>query len=85
MPNRNYQKGRRKEYAIKHRLEKDGYICLRTAGSHGFADLIAIHPDTRLILFIQSKPKKFSKRLTEEIVKKFAFLKGDFKVAFSVE
>jgi len=62
MPNANYQKGRRKEYLIKKQLEREGYIVLRTAGSHGFADLIAIDKDARLIKFIQCKPDNFCAR-----------------------
>lgn len=85
MTNFNYRKGRAKEYRIAKRLQKDGYITIRSAGSHSFADLVAIHPDTRTILFIQSKPKNFSQNKMNELIKKYAFLKGEFKVAFGVE
>lgn len=44
--NRNYQRGRQKEYELKERLEGDGYIVFRTSGSHGIADLIAVKPRT---------------------------------------
>jgi Holliday junction resolvase len=44
MPNRNYLRGRAKEYQLKEKLEKRGYIVFRTSGSHGIADLIAIKP-----------------------------------------
>lgn len=44
--NRNYLRGRQKEYSLRERLEKEGYIVLRTRGSHGFADLVAIKPRT---------------------------------------
>ena len=60
MPNANYRRGRDKEYRVKRRLEKEGLIVLRTAGSHGFADLIAIDIDDLKIRFIQCKPNKFS-------------------------
>ncbi len=60
MPNKNYVKGVRKERRIKHELERDGFIVLRTAGSHGFADLIAIDKETNIIRFIQCKPDNFS-------------------------
>jgi hypothetical protein len=42
MPNRNYLRGRAHEYAIKRKWERDGWTVLRTAGSHGFADLVAL-------------------------------------------
>lgn len=54
----NYTKGRRKEYQLIHRLELEGYIIIRSAGSHGFADIVAIKfPEIR---FIQVKPDDFS-------------------------
>lgn len=53
MTNKKYQAGRRFEYEVKEYLENKGYIVLRTSGSHGFADLVAIgHGD---VLFIQCK------------------------------
>lgn len=39
-----YAKGRRLEYAVKKRLEAEGSLVFRTAGSHGAADLIEIQP-----------------------------------------
>jgi len=62
MPNKNYVKGRAKEYRLKKKYEEKGYIVMRTAGSHGFADLIAINSEE--VLFIQSKPKSLSKTAT---------------------
>jgi len=53
MVNKKYQAGRRFEYAVKKYLEGKGYIVLRTAGSHGFADLVALGNSE--ILFIQCK------------------------------
>jgi len=79
-----YFKGRYYEYRVKEILEKSGYIVFRSAGSHGFFDLIALHPITKTILFIQVK-KKFRK--DENIKKALEILKdfGDFaKVYFQV-
>jgi len=42
--NRNYNRGRKKEYLLKDRFEKEGYIVFRTAGSHSDIDLIAVKP-----------------------------------------
>lgn len=42
MPNSNYLRGRRWEYAVKKDLESLGYAVMRTAGSHGPFDLIAL-------------------------------------------
>ena len=69
MPNKNYVKGRAKEYKVKKQFEKEGYIVLRTAGSHGFADLIAVkYPHVR---FIQCKPDNFSKKEEKKLMEKY--------------
>lgn len=41
MSNRSYNKGRAAEYKTMCMLERAGYICFRTAGSHGLFDVIA--------------------------------------------
>jgi Holliday junction resolvase-like predicted endonuclease len=46
-----YHKGRSFEYQVKRWLEDKGYLVLRTAGSHGFADLIAIGSLGEVIFF----------------------------------
>jgi Archaeal holliday junction resolvase (hjc). len=43
--NKNYIKGRNKEYRIKRRLEKEGYYVIRSAGSHSYFDLVAINKE----------------------------------------
>jgi len=60
-----YRKGRRFEYEVKKRLEAQGFLVFRTAGSHGAADLICVPepdhnavPRPRLIRFIQCKAGK---------------------------
>lgn len=55
MPNKNYLAGRRLEYEVKKDYEDCGNIVLRTAGSHGFADLVILDPVTGLTLFVQCK------------------------------
>lgn len=52
--NKNYQKGRRFEYAVKKHLEDKGYIVVRSAGSKSPFDLVAIslkvqYPDVMLV------------------------------------
>ena len=53
MPNKNYIKGYNKELKAKHELEAEGYIVIRSAGSHGACDLVAI--DINFIRLIQLK------------------------------
>jgi len=85
MKQNNYKKGRQKEYRLKYKYEKLGCIVIRSAGSHSFADLVAIHPRKRKIIFIQSKPKNFSQRAKLRLEKKFAWLNDNFVVNFEVE
>jgi len=42
MPNRNYEAGRRWEWTVMREWKKAGYKVLRTAGSHGDYDVIAV-------------------------------------------
>ena len=74
----NYRKGRSYEYRIKKKLEKEGWMCLRTAGSHGLFDLIAIwnkwptqpdHPAHRWIKLIQCKSGKSKLRMVKDVLK----------------
>lgn len=53
-PNRNYQAGVRFEREQQKVWEAKGQICLRTAGSHGAFDLVAIKPGFNVTL-IQCK------------------------------
>lgn len=52
--NKNYQAGRRAEYACAKRWEAKGYAAARSAGSHGIWDVCAVRPRTPVAL-IQCK------------------------------
>jgi hypothetical protein len=54
MPNRNYLRGRRFEYERQASWRAQGYIVLRTAGSKGPFDLIAVRSGS-IPIFIQCK------------------------------
>jgi len=58
MGNRNYIKGRAFEYAVRKSLQEEGYEVMRTAGSHGHFDLIAIKPSQSIIELVQCKVVK---------------------------
>ena len=58
MPNKRYLSGVRAERKLKAKLEAEGWIVFRTAGSHGFFDLIAVHPNTGQVRFMQVKSTK---------------------------
>jgi Holliday junction resolvase len=77
-----YHKGRRLEYQFKKLLEKQGYIVLRTAGSHGFADLIAVGRDGEVIFyqlsyrFEKTKYKKLMDIALERKIRIFYIVKA---------
>ncbi len=85
MGNKNYQKGMRKELHVKKVFERQGYTVLRTRGSRGFADLVAVRSDGR-IRFIQCKPDNFSKPATERLMEEWKILNNNkFKWSTSFE
>jgi Holliday junction resolvase len=86
MPNKNYIKGRRKEYALKKLYEAKGWIVIRSAGSHSFADLIAIEPYEKVIRFIQVKPNKVCPSVIKDLNGKWGWINmSHFKGEFVVE
>lgn len=85
MPNKQYIKGRSKEYSVVKQYKNKGYqISQRTAGSHSPIDVIAIDWDLRLIKLIQCKPDTISKSKTLKLYDKYSRLKGLFHVEFII-
>ena len=85
MVNENYQKGRRKEYAVCEKLRKQGYdIAQRTAGSHSPFDIIAINKALKIIKLVQVKSSDVV-RQKSELEKINEELNGTFEVEFTVE
>lgn len=85
MPNKNYIKGRRKEYKVCCDFRKMGFtIVQRTAGSHSPFDVIAIDLNNRKIKLIQCKPDSLSKfqRETIEFNQENLRMNGNFSVEF---
>jgi len=66
----NYKRGRNAEYVIKQKFEKEGYVVIRSAGSHGPADLIAAR-DHEIIL-IQVKTNGYLSKAEKEKLKEWA-------------
>jgi hypothetical protein len=54
MVNKNYQKGRSKEYKSMKILRDAGYICFRSAGSHGPFDIIAFNKTGLRLIQVKS-------------------------------
>ena len=84
MPNKNYISGRRKEYKIMEKLRIAGYETLRTAGSHGFADIIAIDKKNKLIKFVQCKPDNFPASQEKKLMEEQALLFNKYMCSFEV-
>jgi len=86
MPNKNYEKGRRKEYKIVKQYKDKGYnIAQRSAGSHSPIDVFAIDKSTRTIKLIQAKPNSMSNAAKQKILDENQWLNGLFKVVFEVD
>lgn len=71
MVNHNYRRGANFERKIANKLRQKGYYVMRSSGSHGIFDLIAIDFKSGHIKFIQIKNyqigKKKFQRISEEI------------------
>lgn len=81
MPNRNYVAGRKFEYETKKYHELLGYTVLRTAGSHGLFDLIALGKN-KPVLLIQCKKVRTVKQADKLLSKwrKHPPLGGEYPV-----
>ena len=85
MPNKNYLKGRRKEYKIMRELDLNGCdIVLRSAGSHSAIDVIGINKDEKIILCVQCKPDTMPEMKKAELLKEVEWLNDNFEVRFLV-
>lgn len=84
MPNKNYLKGRRKEYKWVNDLKDEGFIAQRSAGSHSPVDVFAIHPDKKIIRLIQCKPDTMPEKEQNKIKEQNKKLNGLFEVTFEV-
>ena len=85
MPNKNYQKGRRKEYKICDQLKKEGFdIVQRSAGSHSPIDVFAIHKEKGIIKFIQCKPDSMSENAKQKLLDENYWLNFQFYATFEV-
>lgn len=85
MPNKNYLKGRRKEYKEVKRLKENGFeIAQRSAGSHSPIDIFAISRTKRIIKLVQCKPDSMSNNKRKQIEDENNWLNGNFDVSFEV-
>lgn len=73
-----YARGRQFEYRVKRYYENKGWFVIRSAGSKGIADIVAISPDAIQIHFIQCKRagylSKSESKLIVETARRFGAL-----------
>ncbi len=84
MPNRNYEKGRRKEYKIVNREKGYGNIAFRSAGSHSPIDVVSIDVLTKTIRLIQCKSDSMNSTQKQKLRNENKELNGVFEVKFLV-
>jgi len=80
VPNRNYQKGRSKEYSAIYTLRKDGWMVSRSAASHGAVDVFAARDGRVLLVQVKSGKARATKEELEELVKWGRHSNGDAEV-----
>ena len=86
MPNKNYAKGRRREYSVIDKLRDEGCweIVQRSKGSHSPIDVFAINKKEKKIKLIQVKPDNFSQFQEDKILKEHSWLSDSFNVEFEI-
>lgn len=69
LPNRNYLRGRSREYQAMLTLKKDGWMVSRSAASHGAVDVFAAKEGKILLVQVKSGKARASKEELEELVR----------------
>ena len=62
-----YSKGRRLEYAARDRLIALGYYVIRSAGSKGLADLVALGPSDTILVQVKKKGSEYDKEKLDKL------------------
>ncbi len=84
MPNRMYEKGRRKEQMICRTARSEGKIAIRSAGSKSPIDCVLIDVVARTIKFVQCKPDTYTHSQREALEIENSLLNGGFEGKFIV-
>jgi len=73
--NRNYRKGIKAEYRLKRALEEQDWVVVRSAGSHGFWDLVAFRfkPGFVDILLLQVKASEPPAKTMQVVINRGRF------------
>jgi hypothetical protein len=74
MAGTNYARGRALEHKVARELRARGFMVVRSAGSHGLADLVALAPSSTTLIQCKLGPRGMSTAEIEELVGKAAQL-----------
>jgi Holliday junction resolvase len=80
VPNRNYVKGRSREYHAMMALKKEGWLVSRSAASHGAVDVFAAKGGRVLLLQVKSGRARATKEELVELLKWGESSNGDAEV-----
>jgi Holliday junction resolvase len=80
MPNRNYNRGRSREYRAMMTLKREGWMVSRSAASHGAVDVFAAKDGKVLLLQVKSGKARATKEELEELVRWGESSNGDAEV-----
>ena len=63
----NYTKGRSREYQVMHHLRREGWVCSRSAMSHGPVDVFAARGGNILLIQVKSGSARIKKPELENL------------------
>ncbi|HXW94534.1 MAG TPA: restriction endonuclease [Nitrososphaerales archaeon] len=78
--NRNYTRGREREYRAMISLKEEGWMVSRSAASHGAVDVFAARDGRVLLVQVKSGKARATKQELEELVKWGKHSNGDAEV-----
>ncbi|MGQ9781974.1 MAG: hypothetical protein ACUVQ8_06980 [Nitrososphaeria archaeon] len=64
-----YYRGRNREYKVMSTLKKEGWVCSRSAMSHGPVDVFAGKDGNTMLIQVKSGKAKMNRREREELAK----------------
>lgn len=69
MPNRQYERGRSREYRVMELLREEGWVVARTAGSHSPVDVFAARLGATLLVQVKNGKARVKAEEAKELVK----------------
>jgi len=84
MPNKYYNRSKRREQDLVREAKKDGKIGIRSAGSKSPIDVVIIDSRNAIIELIQVKTGQMSEKQIEALYNEYGMLTKKYKVVFDV-